>query len=85
MDLLDPPIDEAAVAARLDALVRRHARAGNLGIQVLNIVGGRAEALLERLPEGVRDRLEGGTEQALSMAMGAAQPNSTIAPANHAR
>ncbi|MCQ0093889.1 EcsC family protein [Roseovarius sp. M141] len=73
MDLLDPPIDEAAVAARLDALVRRHARAGNLGIQVLNIVGGRAEALLERLPEGVRDRLEGGTEQALSMAMGAAQ------------
>ncbi len=72
MDLLDPPIDKAAVAARLDALVRRHARAGNLGIQVLNVVGGRAEALLDRLPEGVRGRLEGGTSQALEMAMGAA-------------
>ncbi|WP_324755357.1 EcsC family protein [Roseovarius sp. Pro17] len=72
MDLLDPPIDKAAVAARLDALVRRHARAGNLGIQVLNVVGGRAEALLDRLPEGVRGRLEGGTGQALEVAMGAA-------------
>ncbi|HEY9037953.1 MAG TPA: EcsC family protein [Roseovarius sp.] len=73
MDLLDPPIDKDAVAARLDALARRHARAGNLGIQVLNIVGVRAETLLERLPEAVRDRLQGGTEQALEMAMGAAQ------------
>ena len=73
MDLLDPPISEADVAARLDALVRRHARAGNLGIQVLNVIGGRAEALLDRLPDTVRDRLEGGTQQALEMAMGAAQ------------
>lgn len=73
MDLLDPPIDEAAVAARLDALARRHARAGNLGIQVLNIIGGRAEALLEQLPENVRGRLEGSTHQALEAAMGAAQ------------
>lgn len=72
MDLLDPPIDKAAVSARLDALVQRHARAGNLGIQVLNVVGGRAEALLDRLPEGIRDRLEGKTEQALQMAMSAA-------------
>ncbi|PVA10514.1 protein EcsC [Pelagivirga sediminicola] len=72
MDLLDPPIDKAAVALRLDALARRHARAGNIGIQVLNVIGGRAEALLERLPDGVRGRLEGRTEQALQMAMGAA-------------
>ncbi len=72
MDLLDPPIDKAAVAARLDALARRHARAGNLGIQVLNVVGGRAEALINRLPEDVRIRLESGTTQALEMAMGAA-------------
>ncbi len=72
MDLLDPPIDKAAVAARLDALARRHARAGNLGIQVLNVIGGRAEALLDRLPEGVRGRLEAGTQQALETAMSAA-------------
>ncbi|WP_113913139.1 EcsC family protein [Roseovarius dicentrarchi] len=73
MDYLDPPIDKAEVALRLDALVQRHARAGNLGMQVLNVLGGRAEALVEKLPDSVRDRLEGGTEQALTMAMGAAQ------------
>ncbi len=72
MDYFDPPIGRAEVALRLEALVRRHARAGNLGIQVLNVLGGRAEALLEQLPGGVRDRLEGGTEQALVIAMGAA-------------
>ena len=72
MDLLDPPIDKAAVTARLDALARRHARAGNLGIQVLNVIGGRAEALLDRLPDGVRGRLEAGTQHALETAMGAA-------------
>jgi len=73
MDLLDPPINKAEYTARLDALARRHARAGNLGIQVLNVIGGRAEALLDRLPEAVRARLEGATEQALEMAMGVAQ------------
>ncbi|WP_281966762.1 EcsC family protein [Roseovarius nanhaiticus] len=71
-DILGPPISKDAVDARLDALAQRHRRAGNLGIQVLNVVGGRAEALLDRLPESMRDRLESGTAQALEMAMGAA-------------
>lgn len=73
MDLLDPPIDKAAVAARIDSLARRHARAGNIGIRVLNIVGGRAEALVERLPRVVRGGLAESTERALEIAMGAAQ------------
>ena len=48
-----------------------HGRA-DPGIQLLNVVGGRAEALVERLPEPVRGRLEAGTVQALEMAMAAA-------------
>ncbi|MFD0858909.1 EcsC family protein [Roseovarius aquimarinus] len=72
MDVLGPPLDKADVDARLDALALRHRRAGNLGIQVLNVVGGRAEALLDRLPDTVMGRLETGTQQALEMAMNAA-------------
>ena len=71
-DILGPPIDKTAIAARLDALALRHRRAGNLGIQVLNVVGSRAETLLSRLPDDVRSRLDKGTYQALEMAMGAA-------------
>lgn len=73
MDLLDPPIDKTAFATRMDALVLRHSRAGNVGMQVLNVVGGQAENLLEQLPEGVREQLESRTEQALAIAMGVAQ------------
>ncbi|RKF16601.1 protein EcsC [Roseovarius spongiae] len=73
MDILGPPIDDAEIEARLDALARRHARAGNLGIQVLNVVGGQAEKLLDRLPAEIRNRLGDSTEQALRLAMSAAQ------------
>lgn len=61
------------VEAELDRLALRYARAGGLGIQVLNLIGGRAESLLERLPAPVRDRLGDGTEAALHWAMRAAQ------------
>jgi len=43
-----------------------------MGIQVLNLIGARAESLLDRLPAPVRDRLGEGTEAALSWAMRAA-------------
>ncbi|SLN48491.1 EcsC protein family protein [Roseovarius litorisediminis] len=72
MELLDAPIDEPDVNRRLEALARRHARAGNVGIQVLNILGGQAENLLDRLPAPVRSRLGEGAEQALQLAMQAA-------------
>lgn len=64
------PVD---VDARLDRLALRHARAGGLGIQVLNLIGSQTETLLERLPTPVRDRLGEGTEAALHWAMKAAQ------------
>lgn len=66
-------LSEAEVTARLDALAKRHAAAGNVGIQILNVVGGQAEGLLDRLPRGIRDRLGDGTEQALKLAMTTAQ------------
>lgn len=58
--------------ARLDALVQRHRKAGGLAIDILNMVGGQAESLLKRLPQGVRDNLDGATEKALALAMQAA-------------
>jgi hypothetical protein len=64
------PVD---VDATLDRLALRHARAGGLGIQVLNLIGSQTETLLERLPPPVRDRLGEGTEAALHWAMKAAQ------------
>ncbi len=78
MDLLAPPIDDKAVDAKLTALARRHNQAGNLGIQVLNMVGGQAERLLDRLPPEMRDRLGDGTEQALRIAMRAAHGSRSV-------
>ncbi len=72
MELLARPLPPEVVDERLDALVRRHARAGNAGIQVLNLIGGQAENLLDRLPPELRARLGDGTEQALRLAMHAA-------------
>ncbi|SEP72887.1 EcsC family protein [Thalassovita taeanensis] len=60
------------VEAELDALAKRYRRANGLGIQVLNLVGGQADALLDRLPGPVRSRLDEGTEAALNLAMRAA-------------
>lgn len=60
------PID---IEAELDALARRYRAAGGLGIQVLNLVGGQAEGLLERLPHPVRDNLDGATERALRVSI----------------
>ncbi|MCM2560645.1 EcsC family protein [Lutimaribacter sp. EGI FJ00015] len=63
------PID---LDAEMRALARRYAAAGGVGIQVLNLIGGQAESLLDRLPKGVRDNLDGTTERALRVAMRAA-------------
>lgn len=64
----------------LTALARRHRRAGGLGMQVLNILGGQAENLLERLPDAVKDRLESATEAALTSAMKAAARSRSVVP-----
>ncbi len=72
MEILGQPIDAATTEARLDALVRRNAKAGNVVVDVLNLVGGHAEDMLDRLPLAVRMRLHATTEDALRQAAEAA-------------
>jgi len=72
MELLGRPIDETTTQARLDALVRRNAQAGNSVMNVLNLIGGQAEGLLDRLPPSSRMRLNSATEEALRHAAEAA-------------
>lgn len=69
MELLDRPIAPEDMAERLDVLAKRYKRAGGPVIQLLNMVGGQADNLLDRLPPGLRANLGQGTEQALRMAM----------------
>lgn len=63
------PID---LDAELDSLARRYRAASGVGIQVLNLIGGQAEGLLDKLPKPVRVNLDGATERALGLAMKAA-------------
>ncbi|WP_338550622.1 EcsC family protein [Roseovarius phycicola] len=72
IDVLPPKPPKQEVDARLFELAQRHARAGNVGIQILNTIGGQAEGLLARLPEPVRAKLGETTESALRVSMKAA-------------
>jgi hypothetical protein len=67
-----PPLHDGDVVAALEALARRHKGASGLGMQVLGMVGGSAEALLDKLPAPVRERLDGATQAALHGAFAAA-------------
>lgn len=64
----------------LDALADRYRNASGAGLQLLNMVGGKAESLLERLPEGVRAGLGNATEQGLRLAMEAAVRSRRVVP-----
>ena len=64
--------DPVDVDAQIAALAQRYRSAGGMGIQVLNLIGGQAEGLLERLPDSVRVRLDEATRSALQVAMKAA-------------
>lgn len=65
------PLSDPAVTAALAALAARHRAANGLGMQVLGLLGGSAENLLERLPDPVKDGLEGATRAALERAFAA--------------
>jgi len=69
MELLEQPIDDKPVNDRIDDIAVRYKNAGSGVIQLLNMVGGQADNLLDRLPPGLRDNLGSGTEQALRIAM----------------
>ncbi|MEI4487658.1 EcsC family protein [Frigidibacter sp. MR17.14] len=66
-DVTDP-----VVMAALDALAKRHRAANGIGMQLMGLVGGSAETLLDKLPERVKDRLEGATRGALETSFNAA-------------
>lgn len=71
------PVD---AEAELQALATRYRNAGGIGIQLLNLLGGQAENLLDKLPDGVRGNLDSATEQALKAAMKAAQGSRRALP-----
>ena len=72
MDVLNPALPPQDVDTRLEALAQRYARAAGPGIQLLNLIGGQAEGLVDQLPVPVRDALGARTEDALRLAMQAA-------------
>ncbi len=71
---------EIDLEARLDALARRYRAAGGLGMNVLNLIGGSAESLIDRLPRPVRRNLEEATVKALEQAMRAAHSSRSYLP-----
>lgn len=74
---LPAPID---VDLELERIARRYKQAGGVGINVLNLIGGRAENLLDRLPASVRKQLESATLRALDTAMTAAHKSRAHVP-----
>ncbi|MEN8933542.1 EcsC family protein [Planktotalea arctica] len=70
----------AALERDIALIAQRYRKAGGLGIQVLNLVGGQAENLLERLPQGVKDSLEEATTRALQIALKAASRSRAVVP-----
>ena len=56
-NLNDMSIDliPASLEQDIDVIARRYRKAGGMGIQVLNLVVGHAENLMERLPDPVKD------------------------------
>ncbi|MBV2360373.1 EcsC family protein [Thalassococcus sp. CAU 1522] len=77
-----PPTDLVTLDVTRDIalLARRHRAARSVGMQVLNLIGGRAENLLERLPDPVKDQLETATSRALEGALRAAQASRGVIP-----
>lgn len=73
-------VDKVDAEAELDRLARHYRTAGGAGVKLLNRLGGSAESLLEQLPEPVRNGLTGATEQALWLAIHAAQGSRRTVP-----
>ncbi|TMM55199.1 EcsC family protein [Sulfitobacter sabulilitoris] len=71
------PVD---VDATLDDIAARYAQAGGVGIDLLNLIGGRADSLIDRLPTRVRDGLQDATVKALGQAMRAAHSSRSVVP-----
>ncbi|WP_299623697.1 EcsC family protein [uncultured Tateyamaria sp.] len=71
------PIDPEAELARI---AKRYKAAGGLGIQVLNLLGTRADSLLDKLPTPVSQQLNAATRAALEQAMVVASRSRGVVP-----
>ncbi|MDU8928751.1 EcsC family protein [Alisedimentitalea sp. MJ-SS2] len=80
MEILPDTPADLNVDAELDALAKRYRGASGAGIQLLNLIGGQTESLLEKLPDGVRNALSGQTEAALRVALKAAHGSRNAVP-----
>ena len=69
-----------AVSAALHDLAKRHRAANGVGMQLLSLVGGSAENLLEPLPDNVKNRVEDTTRLALEHALTAAAASRKVVP-----
>ena len=68
------------VEAELDALATRYAKAGGIGIDLLNSLGAQADGLIQRLPQKAQEGLQDATIAALSHAMTAAHKSRSLVP-----
>ncbi|WP_109313429.1 MULTISPECIES: EcsC family protein [Ruegeria] len=73
-------VEKLDTDAELDRLAKYYRTAGGPGVKLLNSLGGSAESLLEQLPVSVREGLTGATEQALWLAMHAAEGSRRAVP-----
>ncbi len=67
-------------SAEIARLAQVHRGAGGVGMSVLNLIGGQAENLLERLPDRTKDQLETATRRALETALSAASLSHRVVP-----
>lgn len=73
-------VEAVDVEAELDRLAEQYRAASGIGLKMLNLLGGKAESLIDRLPATVRDNLNGATQRALATAMQAAQSTRIAVP-----
>lgn len=71
------PVD---AEAELDRLAKRYRAASGIGMRLLNVLGSRAENLLDRLPTPIRNSMEGATQAALKVAMEGARQSRRQVP-----
>lgn len=76
----DTTLPTFSVEAEIAALAARYRAADSVGLQVLNLIGGQAENLLDRLPARTRGQLESATARALEVAFRAAKGSRSLVP-----
>ena len=75
--IVTEPVD---LDREMEAIARKYRAAAGPGIQVLNLLGGQAENLLDRLPDPVRAGLDTATQKALVVALDAAHTSRRAVP-----